>query len=263
MKKPLIKPLLTLSLGLSLLTTTVSCAVLASSKPFTVQGELPANTGITFLATYYPEDDQSFACSYRDLSSGGSEIRGGTVGTEVPIKAQAQHYQVSIPTQNYVKQCKVILTGVSVEVANTDNNDHQTDKAGFIGIVDKTPLPATQAHPAHFNMSCDWSFKIFPLNSRPDDDILKMMSCTFDKNQYVSRNISLNDLENSNFQLNITFSKEEEPVCKSCWIKTGKGWKGCVNEKNPFTDGSCDVPPKFRTFKYQGKTCSVYPTCTE
>lgn len=260
MKNPLIKPLLTLSLGLGLCTATVSCAVLASSKPFTVQGELPANTGITFLATYYPEDDQSSACSYRDLASGGSEIRGGTVGTEVPVKAEAQHYQVSIPTQNYDRRCKVILTGVSVEVANADNNDHQTDKAGFIGIVDKTPLPATETHPAHFSMQCDWSFRVLPKNN---NDIVRVMSCHFDKNPYVSRNMTLSDLTNQSMVLNVAFNKDEKPGCESCWIKTDKGWKGCVNDKNPFTDGRCGNPPKFRTFKLNGKTCSVYPTCTE
>lgn len=261
MKNSLIKPLLTLSFGLGLFTATVSCAVLASSKPFTVQGELPANTGITFLATYYPEDDQSSACSYRDLASGGSEIRGGTVGTEVPLKAEAQNYQVSIPTQNYDRRCKVILTGVSVEVANADNNDHQTDKAGFIGIVDKTPLPVTQEHPAQFNMSCEWSFSVSPIKSRPNDDIRKFMRCTFDKNQYVSRNMALSDLTNQSMVLNVTFNKEEKPAVETSWKKVEGGWKPC---KGGFDyTGFCKTPPEFIKFKYQGKNCSVYPTCTE
>lgn len=261
MKKPLLKLLVPFSLAISLLTATASCAVLTPSKPFTVQGELPANTGITFLSNYYPEDDTSSACHYRDIASGSSELRDGSIGSDIPIKATPQHYQVAIPTQTYMGRCKVLLTGVSVVVANEDNNDRQTDQTGFIGVVDKTPLLATKEHPAHFNMSCDWSFSISPIKSRPNDDIRKFMSCTVEKNQYVSRNVSLSDLSNQSMMLNISFNKPAQPSCKDCWIKIKTGWKPC---KGPYNlEGECGAQPEFIKFKYQGKTCSVYPTCTE
>jgi len=249
----------------SVLVTLSGCLLSACSsvgigaQSFTIKGAIPPNVSVEFLTEYQTLVGEG--CTHYVWTDNSREDVGGEVTTgKIEAKPTAQQFQVSVPLTKRLHGCKTYATGVRALIIDTRLANKQLDGfpdfVGFLGIDPYNLEPLTSAFESTINLECTRYFKL-------NGDIQYLYGC--ERLPTSTRGVfGAKDLANNTVVLNITQNQEDQPSCEKCWVKVPKGWKACSSGTNPLIDASCDTPPTFRdSFKWDGKTCTIYPGCTE
>jgi hypothetical protein len=131
-----------------------------------------------------------------------------------------------------------------------------------------TDLPAFPSTGAQaFQGKCQWLFR--PLG--PKRNIRKILHCrAVDADgQMVKRMaggvLQRDQLPGRTVRILFRMAKEEEPYMGDNWIRFPQGWKRCMGESLEDQDAFCrGNTTNFKPFKMpDGRTCTVYPNCTE
>jgi hypothetical protein len=212
---------------------------------FTLAGELPANFFIKAQAHYYVVND----CDGRSQAKSFSN----------DFKTQAQQYSFDIPVNYRDGLCEMRLArvGLFINGRHGDKDWQQTYDNGGLVIVDKLPegAPGFQADGSLAKQAeCTWWFQISHAISRAGE-VEKLLNCK-GAGAYLLRD----ELPGKTVKLEFRMNPVEEPSYDRRWIETPAGWKPCQRTE---TSERCQTPPIFKSFKMNGRECTVYPNCTE
>ncbi|MFI8689508.1 hypothetical protein ACIGHJ_04840 [Stutzerimonas kunmingensis] len=223
------------------------CSTIGSvgADTFTLQGELPADFALKAQAHY-----------------GGSESCSGRGHVETfkeDYEKTPHGYRFEIPVSYREGLCDLQLVRVGLFIhAKYGEADWQKsyDNGGLV-VVDELP-PNTTPYQADGTLSktaqCSWLFQI----SKLELGIAKMLDCK-DAGSYLLRSA----LSQSNIKLSFELGGDDRPYMRNYWTKTATGWKPCTGRWGKKFEELCTAPPQFRTFTMDGRTCTVYPSCTK
>lgn len=214
---------------------------------FRFEGALPKDFGLWAQAVYVlPEGCEA---RRREL------IRD----FEAPFVDQASTYRFDIPVQYSLGGCQTRLVEIEVHIRGRYGplKWQKTYDDGSLRVVEPLPAGAPDFDAAgllHKQAHCGWWFQLSSAASRRGE-ISKLLNC-----QVAEALIPASGLVGKTVRLDVALDREEEPSYDRRWIKTPAGWKPCQGTE---TSDRCQTPPVFKTFKMNGRTCTVYPSCTE
>jgi hypothetical protein len=216
-----------------------------SGERFTLEGELPANFSLKAQAHY----------GVANGCDGRSQAK--SFGTD--FKNDPQQYRFSIPVSYREGLCEMRLArvGLFIHGRHGDKDWQQTYANGGLVIVDKLPdgAPTFQADGTLTKQAeCTWWFQASHAISRVDE-IEKLLNC-----KGAGAHLVREELSGKTVSLNFQVNPEEEPSRDNTWIKFADGWKPCLPKEGW---QRCQEPPFFKTFKMNGRECTVYPNCPE
>jgi hypothetical protein len=130
---------------------------------------------------------------------------------------------------------------------------------------DRPGFPATGAQA--FQGQCQWLFRTVG----PKRNIRKILHCrAVDANGQMLKRMAggvlqRDQLPGRTVRMVFGMAKEEEPYMGDNWIRFPQGWKRCLGksleDQYAFCHGNTT---DFKSFKMpDGRTCTVYPNCTE
>lgn len=222
---------------------------MAVGDAFIFEGDLPADFKLRAQAHY--------AASNRD-SCVGRPRKSQTFENDFhPIP---QRYRFRIPVSYYDGTCHLQLNRVGLYVHGRygDLDWQKTYDNGQLLLEQEMPAgaPGFDAHGVlHKEAKCEWLFKLSAARSRLGQ-LEKLLSC-----KGAGAYLPLQDLSGKTVRLDIRLNAEEKPAYKNTWVRLPEGWRLC--EPGPGEWRRCQNPPTFRTFKMNGRECTVYPNCTE
>lgn len=243
---------------------------------FTLVATVPAKFGFTSKAHYYPKAGES--CLTYSPGLGGMVTREQQMSNSTVAKDVAQTVSTKIPLEFHIADCSMELGGVIYEVNATygpDAWDHGLAVAGGLSVsaappsVIETPVPDLIEQ----RRLCAWRFQISTAKIKRDQ-IEKLLSCVavdsdwkVPSDQFPRRKsgagLTRAGIVNKTVHVTFKFSANESPAYLRYWVKVPNGWKPCTGRWNSGREELCTVPPKLRTFKQDGRNCSIYPGCTE
>jgi hypothetical protein len=222
----------------------VACSAFSSfaGDDFTLEGELPANFSLKAQAHYYAAN----GCDSRN------QIKSFVTG----FQHDPQAYQLTIPTNYRTGFCEMHLgrVGLFIDGRYGEKDWQNTYDNGELRIVDQLPegAPAFQPDGSLTKQAeCTWWFQI----SVAYLELSKLLNCK-GAGAYLVRD----ELPGKTVRLNFSVNPREEPSVDRRWIETASGWKPCQETEKT---ERCQSPPIFKTFKMNGRECTVYPHCTE
>jgi len=233
-------------LGLSL----SACSSLSplGGERFTLEGELPADFSLKAQAHYGVAN--------------GCDGRSQAKSFETDFQSDPQHYRFNIPVSYRDGLCEMHLARVGLFIHGRygDKDWQQTYDNGGLVIVDKLPegAPAFQSDGTLTKQAeCSWLFKMSTAMSRMGQ-ISKLLSC-----KGAGAHLVRDQLPGKTVHLDFKANINERPYMNDYWLKTRLGWKPCTGRWGTELEELCTEPPEFRTFKMNGRECTVYPNCTE
>ena len=221
-----------------------ACSSLGSlgGKSFTLAGELPANFFIKGQAYYYVAND----------CDGRADVK--TFKNSYQNQPQQYHFDILVNYRDGL--CEMALSKVDLFINGRygDKDWQQTYADGGLLIVDKLPegAPGFQADGSLTKQAeCTWWFQV----SKVYLELSKLLNCK-GAGAYLLRD----ELPGKTVKLEFRMNPVEEPSYDRRWIETPAGWKPCQRTE---TSERCQTPPIFKSFKMNGRECTVYPNCTE
>ena len=238
--------------------------IAATSRPgwdtFTFKGQLPAEFGIDAIAFYGPNDLDKASCQTVVFDEPGKAVvRRHVEQYTAEIKGQAQDFSFEIPLSYYKGLCGMSLGRVKLEInARYGSQDWQQayGRGGFYFVKNTKPETIKLGEDGLLDISstCTWLFQQSKARSILGE-IEKRLMCTGAGAEFTAHNIT-----SKTINLHIEVNPQERPSMRNRWIKTDTGWMPCQpTEKSD----RCQTPPTFKTFKMNGRTCTVYPSCKE
>jgi hypothetical protein len=227
---------------------------------FTFKGQLPAEFGIDAIAFYGPHEPGKASCQADSFEPGKTVTRRHAQRYTAEIQAQPQEFSFEIPLGYYKGLCGMRLGRVKLEI-NARYGPQEWQQAygrGNIQIerssIERATKPVEIFKELHIETSCIWLFQQSKARSIADE-LEKRIIC---KGAGIHTNYK--SLKNKAIKLIVNMEQDEKPSMRNRWIQTEQGWKPCEpTEKS----NRCQTPPRFKTFKMNGQTCTVYPGCTE
>ncbi|MBC8648861.1 hypothetical protein GYM54_15150 [Pseudomonas sp. MTM4] len=228
-----------------LLATSLSaCSALGSlgGEIFTFEGELPPNFSLKAQAEY----DVANECS------GRSQVKT----FEQDYGKSSQQYRFKVPVNYRFGLCEMQLGKVKLFIYGRygEKDWQRTYDNGGLVIVDKLPegAPGFGADGVLTKTAiCTWWFQ----ESKLYIEISKLLNCK-GAGAYLTRD----EMPGKKVMLSFQVNAEEEPSHDDTWVKFPAGWKPCLPKPGwP----NCQKPPVFKTFRMNGRECTVYPNCTE
>jgi len=214
-------------------------------ESFTLEGELPANFSLKAQAHYGVAN--------------GCDGRSQAKSFESGFQKDTQQYSFDIPVSYRAGLCEMRLAriGLFIHGRHGDKAWQQTYDNGSLVLVDQLPdgAPGFQADGTLTKQAeCTWWFQVSHAISRVGE-IEKLLNC-----KGAGAHLVRDELPRKIVRLDFQVNPEEEPSHDDTWIKFPEGWKPCLPKEGW---QSCQKPPVFKTFKMNGRECTVYPNCTE
>ncbi|QAY86339.1 hypothetical protein [Pseudomonas arsenicoxydans] len=240
------------------------------SEHFTLIAIIPPNFGFTSKAQYSPKDGES--CQVYSPGLGGSVTRQQQKSNKTPAKSTEQTISTEIPLEYQIAGCSMALTRVDYEVNatyGTDAWDHDLEHAGGLAIVDNELNTVESSEQRGL---CTWLFQISTAKAKKGE-IEKILSCnSADENWQVPESkparrkpggvAERSKLPGRTIKLILRQATTERPSIDDTWQKLPEGWKPCLGRGVDDPYGFCRGNTKdFRTFKLNGRECTVYPNC--
>ncbi|KRV80416.1 hypothetical protein [Pseudomonas citronellolis] len=265
--RPAFRPPLLLVLAISLLLG--GCASGAGDS-FTLQADLPANFKFTGDAYYVPAPGET--CSVPERIGGRRPDRKFF---ESDYEAAAHRVEFQVPLRDKVRGCPLVLRSMRVELKGkwsdrkwgSDWVDISSDSAS-LSFRDALPagypgMPISGLR--EIEGQCHWMFRTFGR----ERGLRKLVRCQAVDDGQVQKwkpgaALQRDQLPGKTVRLVIGMSEEEESYYDGYWLKTPAGWRPCTGRWGTKNEELCTEPPQFTDFKLpDGRTCTVYPTCTE
>jgi len=237
---------------------------------FTLQADLPANFKFTGDAYYVPAPGET--CSVPERIGGRRPDRKFF---ESDYEAAAHRVEFQVPLRDKVRGCPLVLRSMRIEL-DAKWTDRKFGRNWRDTGGDVASLSFRDALPANYpgmptsgvravDGQCHWMFRTVG----PQRYIIKLLKCQALEDGQVQKwkpgaVLQRDQLPGKTVRLVIGMSEEEEPAFRNYWLKTQTGWKPCDSGWNRDMEELCVKPPRFKDFKLpDGRTCTVYPTCTE
>lgn len=240
---------------------------------FKLSAVIPANLEFTSKAHYSPSPGES--CKFYSSGLGGTVTRQQQKTDHAPAKTTEQTISFDIPLIFYISDCTMKLTKVDTFISGSYGPTPMDvgEDSGGISIRDSS---TSQEHDSVlskdlvFRGLCTWKFQLSRARIE-QDGISKILSCaaadaTFGTSNdiYSERKpgglVQRNELAGKEIVMRYKLAREEQPGSKETWGKVDAGWKPCIETDKTIR---CQTPPVFKTFKMNGRECTVYPGCTE
>jgi hypothetical protein len=178
---------------------------------------------------------------------------------ETKFDSKPHEYRLHIPVNYRDGLCNLQLArvGLFINARYGDKDWQQTYDNGGLTIVDQLPAGAPAFQPDGIlskTAECSWLFQI----SKLELEISKQLSCN-DAKIYLLRD----QLPDKTVNLALKLNGEDRPYLNGYWLNTESGWKPCTGRWGTRFEELCTDPPQYRTFKMDGRQCTVYPNCTE
>lgn len=253
--------------------TVVNATSSYGPEHFILSAELPANLEFTSKAQYSPKRGES--CQLYSPGLGGTVTRQQQKTDRAPAKRNEQTVNFDIPLEFHIYDCTMELTRVDTYVGGHYGPTPMDigEDGGGISIRDSL-TSEKQNNPSVndpvFRGLCTWMFQLSRARIEKDG-ISKILSCSAaDANWSTSDDIyshrkpggviQRNELAGKKIVMRYKLASEEQPGSTETWGKVSSGWKPCIETEKTIR---CQTPPAFRTFKMNGRECTVYPGCTE
>lgn len=259
-----------------LMITIISGGVVYAKRTtyFELKGELPAQIQLDFKVRYEPRAGSDECVINKKIKRYDMYLH-----PEIARQEKDSTYQIKIPTFLSVKGCYLPIRSINIAAVGKygeyvsygkkyDKEDTE-QFAASIGFYDARDEKHLEKQPTNYRSLCQWYFRTMPeglvkiLICKAPDEQWKLPQDEFKQGKlsfYLARNNLAEQIVTVDFRL----SKNEEPYFKGSWEKTLTGWKACIGKGDNKLIGFCDLAPgKYRTFEMDGKTCTVYPNCTE
>lgn len=225
---------------------------------FTFKGQLPENFGIDAIVFYHPFRPELTECQRQAMGVGPGEFEVRRYGERhvAKISNEPQSFSFDIPLSRSVTECNMGLARIDLEIrAKFGEQRWQTSYSrGGFRIVKTVPDGAkgfSENSTLELNGKCSWLFQ----ESKTHLELGKMLTC-----KGAGAYLPIEQLPGKTVSLDITINPEEKPSMRNRWIKQDNGWRPCQGNEQ---SDRCQSPPIFKTFKMNGKTCTIYPNCTE
>jgi hypothetical protein len=238
------------------------CAI-GQSESFTFTADLPPNFAYYAIAKYAPAEGETCTVTLDDNPYLGFNRKWRT-------EYRPEH---KIPVYRTVKGCRLAIYRVELDIYATYGEDYGDFSRDSAVIVVREQLEEHQkrtfdtAGESAINGQCQWLFRTIG----PDRYITKLLDCKkVDAQGMVTKGrpvgaYTLDQLPGKTVKLKIKLADEERPGWGDTWVKVPNGWKRCMGEGPEDQRGYCNGNYKdFSSFLMpDGRSCTIYPGCTE
>lgn len=226
---------------------------------FTFKGQLPADFGIDAIAFYAALKPDTDDCQSITLQPDVMVERKYAKRYSADFQSAPHAFSFDIPLNHVKYSCAMKLLRVQLEI-NGRYGDQKWQRSYGHGAfyLRRTVTHETAVFDSEGKFSlkgeCFWTFHQSLARAYPDE-IVKLLGCGGARSYFA-----LNELNGKTVALTIDVNPEQKPSMKNRWLLTDAGWKPCLGTEK---SKRCQTPPLFKTFKMNGKTCTVFPACTE
>ena len=264
-------------LGAVLITCVISGAGIAYAQRttnFELKGELPAQIQLNLKVKYEPREGSNECVISKKIKRYDMYLH-----PEIARQEKDSIYQLKIPTFLRVKGCYLPIRSINIaaigkygeyvsygEKYNKEDTEQFAASIGFYNARDEKLL---NKQPTKYRSLCQWYFRIMPeglvkiLTCKAPDEEWKLPEDEF-KQGKLRLDLARNNLAGQIFTVDFRLNPNETPYFKGSWEKTSTGWRPCLGKGDNKLIGFCDLAPgKYKKFEMDGKTCTVYPNCTE
>ncbi|WP_085641213.1 MULTISPECIES: hypothetical protein [unclassified Pseudomonas] len=247
-----------------------------SQEHFTLVATIPSKFGFTSKASYSPKSGEK--CETYSPGLGGNVTRQQQKSNTTDAKDIQQTVSTDIPLEFHIADCSMELTRVSYEVSaryGTGSLDRDLESAGGLSIRKMTDADMKSRSPEVLEQRalCAWYFQISTAKIKKGE-VEKILSCEATgpewklaednlKRRKPGGVLARNELAGKSVHVEFRLSPEEQPYYEGYWLKVPGGWKPCSGRQESSREALCATPPQFKTFKLNGRECSVYPGCNE
>lgn len=248
-----------------------------SADSFTLVATTPANFAFTSKAQYAPRKGQG--CDVYVSALGGSVTRHQQKSDKIEVKNIEQTARFNIPLAYHIAGCVMELTRVDTSIDGSygpTSLDIGGDGGGIsIKSADGGAAPKiNDPDDIKFRGVCNWMFQLSVARIKKDG-ISKILSCNAADEEWSvpadpygrgkpGGTLNRSTLSGKTVHFEVRFSPEETPASDGKWQKFAKGWKPCLGKGVNDIYGFCRGNTKdFRTFKMNGRECTIYPGCTD
>ncbi|QMV62484.1 hypothetical protein VUJ49_21105 [Pseudomonas berkeleyensis] len=238
------------------------CLALPGER-FTLQADLPANFKFSGDAYYAPAQGQNCASP-----GAGSSLASDRKYFDTDYQPEAHRVEFQVPLTARAGGCALVLSSMRIDLEGKWGERRLDIGGDYASLSFRDGLPAdSSSMPTSgekvFPGQCTWLFR----TAGSQRYIVKVLQCRGldDQGQVLKRlpggALQREQLAGQTVRLVIGLAQEERPYFGRSWLKTSSGWKPCLETKESFR---CQAPPTFTDFKMpDGRTCTVYPNCTE
>jgi hypothetical protein len=242
--------------------------VFAPVESFTLQAEVPADFRVKVDAYYAPATGETCVAPPRQRGKVAPNRKFFT--SEFQSIARTAEFQIPLATR--AGGCPLVLSSLRLNLRGKwgpDRHDGSNDFASlsfYDELADDRPgFPASGIQ--EFQGQCQWLFRTLG----PNRNIRKILHCrSVDaEGQMVKRMaggvLQRDQLPGRTVRMVFRMATEERPFGQDTWIRFPQGWKRCLGESLEDQDAFCrGNTVDFKPFKMpDGRTCTVYPNCTE
>jgi hypothetical protein len=241
--------------------------VFAPAESFTLQAEVPADFRVKVDAYYEPASGETCQAPPRQRGKVAPNRKFFT--SEFQSIARTAEFQIPLTTR--AGGCPLVLSSLRLNLRGKwgpDRHDGSNDFASlsfYDELADDRPgFPAFGVQ--EFQGQCQWLFRTVG----PERAIIKILHCrAVDADgQMVKRMaggvLQRDQLPDRTVRMVFRMANQEAPYFDLYWFKTPSGWKPCGGRWGRDIEELCLEPPQFKDFKMpDGRTCTVYPNCTE
>ncbi|MBU6960289.1 hypothetical protein KRR23_21395 [Pseudomonas sp. CVAP len=243
---------------------------------FTLIATTPANFEFTSKAQYAPRSGQD--CKTHITALGGEIIRHKQKTEHITAKDTIQTASFEIPLEYHIAGCAMDLTRIDTSIDGRygpTSLDIGGDGGGITirDIAERDIKKETESSEANFRGVCSWMFQLSVARIKKNG-ISKILSCSAADDQWrvpedrFSKKkpggaINRSDLPGKVVRLEMRYSADEKPAFDNKWQRFPNGWKPCLGKGVDDPYGFCrGNTTNFRTFKMNGRECTIYPGCT-
>ena len=243
-----------------------------SSQTFTLSGELPTYFSLDIISDY--QADRADEC-LRYSAKAGHHVSYTTWKKQTIAMSDEGHYNVNIPTSLYDQGCHLPTQSIKMtayEHYDTDLKQTAMEQwAASLSFANSTQLADEAPHfetnkPMIYNSRCSNMLRIMG-----GDLLIKILGCYNAGTdwQWIKNNkppkvydvLRRDELANQQVIINLRHNLYDDgPYFDNSWLKTEHGLKPCLETK---ITRRCQKLPIFRNFIMNGKTCTIYPQCTD
>jgi len=234
----------------------LSMTARSGSETFNLTGELPPDFGVEATIWYTPIKPSS-SCETDNIYSSEKRTRFHAKAYEQDFEGQAHAFSFNVPLTYSVGFCNMEISKVDLKIRGRFGDQEWQNAYDDGGLRFVKTLPGYSPEFDEKGLleiigKCEWLFQ----DSRLSLQLDKSLKC-----KGAGAYLQTEKLANKTVKFKIEVNPEERPYYDETWIKFPRGWKPCAEETKGWI--WCKSPPTFKTFKMNGKTCTVYPNCTE
>lgn len=247
-----------------------------SKQTFTLSGEVPTYFSLDIISYY--QNDRADEC-LRYSAKAGKRMSYFTGMKQTVEMSDKGHYEVNVPTSYYAAGCHLPIQSVKIvayEYYDKDLKETTMEQwAASLSFVNSDQLADEAPHfslnkPMIYNSRCSNMLRIMG-----GDLLVKILGCyNVDQHwQWIQNNktpkvydvLRRDELPNQSITVNLRHDPYDDvPYYGKAWEQIRKNWKPCYGKGKNDPFGFCyNSPGKYRIFKMNGKTCTIYPQCTE